>query len=103
MDTGRTGEAWTESEINVAVTAYFRMLLWQELGQKFSKTEVRNVVKERLRARSDKSIDFKWCNISAVLEDLEFTSIDGFKPMPHVQQALRAAVMAWLTPESLGE
>ena len=101
MDVGQTGEPWTEAEVKVAVTAYFRMLLWQELGHTYSKSQVRSVVKQHLPTRSDKSIDLKWCNVSAVLAELKLPWIQGFKPMPHVQQALRMEVESWLRPESL--
>lgn len=96
MSEGETGKPWTDSEIAVAIGAYFRMLAWQLDGREFVKAEVRHDVMELLPARSEKSIDLKWCNISAVLSESELLWLSGYKPMPHVQALLRFAVGAWL-------
>ena len=97
----KTGRPWTDSEIELAVASYFRMLLYQRIGYEFSKTEMRRALKEQLRVRSDKAIDFKWCNVSAVLAEMGLPWIEGFKPLPHLQQSLRLAVHRWFDPKTI--
>lgn len=96
MPDGETGKPWADGEIAVALDAYFRMLGWQLDGREFVKADVRHDVMELLPARSEKSIDLKWCNVSSVLNEFGLLWLDGFKPMPHIQQRLRWAVDTWL-------
>ena len=96
MADGETGKPWTDAEIAVAVNSYFRMLAWQLDDREFVKAEVRHDVMALLPARSEKSVDLKWCNVSAVLNESKLLWLTGFKPLPHVQALLRTAVADWL-------
>lgn len=85
------GNVWSEWEVDAIVTDYFNMLADELAGRPFSKAQHN----ERLQAlipRNRKSIEFKHCNISAVLERLGMPYIRGYRPLPHFQKALIEAV-----------
>ena len=88
----QTGQPWTDTEVNIAVDIYLSMLKRQESGESFVKAEYRRKCEEQLPARSGKSIEYKWCNISAVLDEMGEPWIDGYKPLPNYQKSLRRAV-----------
>lgn len=87
---------WTDSEVALIVADYFDMLKRELAGQKVNKTEHRKALLPLLNGRSDGSIEFKHCNISAVLVRLELPYIAGYKPRFNFQAALVAAVEAYL-------
>ena len=58
--------------------------------------EVRRELEPRLPARTKKSIELKWCNVSAVLDEADLPWVSGHKPLPHYQRKLRSAVDGWL-------
>ncbi len=53
---------------------------------------------QALTGRSKGSIEFKFCNISHVLAEVDHPFVVGYKPRSHVQEALRVAVMRQLSP-----
>jgi hypothetical protein len=63
-------------------------------GQAFSKAAHRRALQQRLDGRSDGSIEFKHCNISAVMIDLGFPNIRGYQPRFNYQSLLREVVEA---------
>ena len=65
------------------------------MGRAFNKSEHRRVLKKTVK-RSKGAIEFKHCNISAVLEILGLPSIDGYKPRGNFQEALFEVVRAHL-------
>lgn len=71
------------------------MLNSQLADRPFSKAQ-HNEALQSLIPRSRKSIEFKHCNISAVLAQLGMPMITGYKPLPHFQNALVEAVDAYL-------
>jgi hypothetical protein len=91
-----SGRPWTDQEIETALDAYFQMLVWEQEGRDFFKAEVRATLRNRLPARSKKAIELKWCNISAVLEEMGLPWVTGYKPLAHYQRKLAGAVEAWL-------
>lgn len=92
MSTPAPGTPWTKPEILVVMDAYKRMLDMQRAGESFSKAAVRREIESDLPARSPKSIDLKWCNISAVLAEHGLEWVEGLKPMTHLQSVLRKSV-----------
>lgn len=96
MTERRAGQPWTSQEVGTALDAYFQMLEWQAEKRDFVKADVRAEVSEALHARSKKSIDLKWCNVSAVLAEMELPWVDGYRPLSHYQRSLREAVEHWL-------
>ncbi len=93
---GVAGKPWNNDEIEIAIDAYFTMLMWELDGRDYVKAEVRAELEPRLPARSPKSIELKWCNISAVLDESGRPWIAGFKPLPNYQRKLPAVIDAWL-------
>lgn len=88
IDEGTTGAAWTETEVEATVAAYFQMLRMQELGQTPNKTEHNRRLQQLLPARNRGSIEYKHRNISAVLNLYGAQTLSGYKPLANFQQML---------------
>lgn len=83
---------WSRLEVEAIVADYLRMLSLELGGQAFSKAAHRRALQQKLHGRSDGSIEFKHCNISAVMMDLGFPSIRGYQPRFNYQGLLREVV-----------
>ena len=88
IDEGVTGAPWTEYEVEAVVAAYFQMLRMQEMGQKPNKAEHNRRLQQLLPARSRQSIEYKHCNISAVLNLYGAPTLAGYKAYPNFQHLL---------------
>jgi hypothetical protein len=89
------GKDWTEDEVERIVRDYFDMLREELRGARVNKTAHRT----RLRLhvdRSDKSIEFKRMNVSAVLALLGFPHVTGYRPAFHYQGVLATFVDRYL-------
>jgi hypothetical protein len=93
---GATGSEWTRAEIELALTTYFTILVWDLDGTPYSKAEVKSLAARALPARTKKSIENKWCNISFVLAEIDLPRASGLPPRAHIQTELREAVNQWL-------
>lgn len=91
-EVGETGKPWTESEVASTVATYFRMLRMQEMGQSFVKAELIRQLKQQIPARSKGAIEYKFQNISSVLNGFGVQAISGYKPLPNIQNVLIDAV-----------
>lgn len=89
-------EAWSLEEVAATVADYFEMLGHELRGESYSKKEHNRRLQRQLRARSAGAIEFKHQNISAVLIELGFPYIDGYKPRVNYQELLREEVVARL-------
>ena len=87
-----TGEDWSRLEVEACVADYLRMLTLELNGQRYSKTEHAMALMQRLDGRSRPSIEFKHCNISAVMLQLGYPYIRGYKPLANYQGLLFEAV-----------
>lgn len=85
-------EDWSQEEVEATVADYFNMWDKELHGQDYSKTEHRHGLAAFLNNRSDGSIERKHQNISAVLRDLDFPFINGYKPLGNYQQMLFSVV-----------
>lgn len=83
---------WSRLEVEAIVADYLRMLSLELGGQAFSKAAHRRALQQKLHGRSDGSIEFKHCNISAVMMVLGFPSIRGYQPRFNYQGLLREVV-----------
>lgn len=83
---------WSDDEVRQIVADYFEMLKLEAGGRKCNKAEHRRQLLPKLDQRSEQSIEFKHCNISAVLRDLSLPYIEGYKPRTNAQGLLRTAV-----------
>lgn len=90
---------WSDDEIGVTVDVYFSMLTLELAGQNYTKTEFRRQV-ERDVDRSSGAIEYKFNNVSAVLDELGAVWIPGYKPLRNVQDRLRTVVRARFEADS---
>ncbi|MHB1312881.1 MAG: protein NO VEIN domain-containing protein [Gemmatimonadaceae bacterium] len=91
-EVAETGSSWTTAEVEAIVTDYFEMLVDELSGRPVNKAQHNRLLQKVLPARSRGSIEFKHANISAVLVELGFRYVDGYKPRPNVQDLLRDVV-----------
>jgi hypothetical protein len=75
------------------------MLDMELRGDSINKAEENRNLQKLLPARSRGAIEFKHANISAVLNELGFPSIDGYKPRSNYQDLLREVVEERLAAE----
>lgn len=85
---------WSREEVEAIVADYLQMLTLELAGQNFNKTEHRRRLQTKLHARSDGSIEFKHCNISAAMIDLGFPYLRGYKPRANYQALLATVAVA---------
>jgi hypothetical protein len=78
--------AWARYENELIVADYLEMLLKELAGQKYNKADRARALIPRLNDRSKGSIEFKRANISAVLIELGFPSLHGYKPRVNFQR-----------------
>jgi hypothetical protein len=86
------GENWTRLEVEACVAAYLRMLMLELSGQAYSKTEHRRALLPLLNGRSESSIEQKHRNISAVMIELGYPYISGYKSLSNYQGLLGEVV-----------
>lgn len=85
--------AWTTAEVRATVDSYLGMLVQELAGQRYNKSACRQLLFQTLEGqRSHASIEFKYCNISAVLQLLHYPSINGYKRRNNFQKSLIEAV-----------
>jgi len=79
---------WSRNEVEAIVADYLKMLSLELSGQTFNKSAHRRTLQTKLNQRSDSSVEFKHCNISAVMIDLGFPYIRGYQPRGNYQTLL---------------
>ncbi|HEX8540837.1 MAG TPA: HNH endonuclease [Pseudomonas sp.] len=85
MDTEKSNNDWSDTEIQAAVDAYLGMLKREQSGQPINKAYENRVLREGgLVARTKGSVEFRMQNISTVLVDLGRDRIKGYKPAKNV-------------------
>jgi hypothetical protein len=75
-------------EVEAVVADYFSMFSKELRLEPYNKAAHRHALSKLLNNRSEGSIEFKHQNISAVLIDLGFPYITGYKPRSNYQQLL---------------
>lgn len=88
---------WSNKEVTATVTDYFAMLKQELEGQEYSKAAHRRALLKCLSNRSGPAVEFKHCNISAVLRDRGLAYIDGYKPRGNYQELLAEMVWGFLS------
>lgn len=86
------GEDWSREEIEAAVSDYFDMLALELRGDAVNKAEHNRLLRRVITSRSKGSIEFKHQNTSAVLIELGYPYISGYKPRRNYQDLLLAIV-----------
>lgn len=86
------GEHWSRMEVEACVADYLTMLTLELNGQRYNKSEHARNLLTKLEGRNRASLEFKHCNISAVMLMLGYPSISGYKPRENVQSLLLEVV-----------
>jgi hypothetical protein len=87
---------WSSAELDAIVADYFEMLGHDVARRTYSKAEHNRIV-QTLTGRPRGSVEYKYQNISAVLEKLGIPWIFGYKPMHNYQAAIIDAIDRHLT------
>lgn len=86
-----TGTPWSDEEVSLCVSAYVEHFKLDISGQRFNKAALYRQLSEAT-GRSAKSVELKFQNISAVLDELGLCWISGLAPMRNYQRALAEAI-----------
>jgi hypothetical protein len=85
-------ENWSREEVEATVSDYFEMLAMELRGESFNKAEHNRNLQKFLNNRTKAAVELKHQNISAVLIELGYPYIDGYKPLPNYQRLLYEVV-----------
>lgn len=97
-DQDKIGKDWSGDELDAIVADYFAMLRAERSGQVFVKAQHRRALMEAI-GRTNRSVEFKHMNISAVLRELGLPTIKGYKPKLNFQGAIFDAIDRYLTAD----
>ena len=89
---GSSAEVWSRVEVEAAVEDYFKMLAMELRAEPFNKAEHNRLLQQKLNNRTRGSIERKHSNTSAILIELGYPYIDGYKPLGNYQSLLRFVV-----------
>lgn len=87
---------WTQPECEAIVTDYLAMLDCDLRGEPYTKAAHRRRLQPQLKGRSKSAIEYKHQNISAILIEIGYPYISGYKPASNYQQRLRNTVLSRL-------
>lgn len=82
------GDEWNERELEIAVGAYFALLGAELVGAPLVKREVVSRAATELPARTRGSIEYRFANISFVLQTLDLPWVTGYVPHSHIRADL---------------
>lgn len=91
-----TGENWSRLEVEACVADYLQMLALQLNGQNFNKSERIHSLMQRLDGRSKASVEYKFRNVSAVMRELGWPTVNGYKALQNYQLLLLEVVESQL-------
>ncbi|HKP04077.1 MAG TPA: DUF3883 domain-containing protein [Chthoniobacterales bacterium] len=83
---------WLREEVEAVVADYFAMLTMELRGEPFNKAERNRNLQLMLDDRPRGSVERKHQNISAILIELGYPYIDGYKPLGNYQRLLAEVV-----------
>ena len=92
----KRGQHWDEAEVELVVESYFRALALDLAERSFVKSEIYRDLAQRT-GRSTKSIERKFQNVSAVLDELGLEWIRGLAPLNNYQKLLSEKIDKWMT------
>lgn len=90
----RSSDDWSRIEVEAIVADYLSMLVCELSGAPYNKAEHNRQLLAILGGRSRGSIEMKHMNISAVMIEMGFPSIDGYKPARNYQRSLLPEIVA---------
>lgn len=82
----RPGDAWIDQENDAAVAACMAMSLQGLAGQSLLKADYLRTLIAKLPVRSIKAIDYKFQNVSHVLDQMELRRMSGYTPAIEVRE-----------------
>src|SRR5438093_5825074 len=88
--------AWSVTEIEATVAAYFAMLRFELAGVPYVKSEHNERLRQVLDNRTKAAVEYKFQNISAILVNHGQAYIKGYLPAQNYQRAPEASVLEWL-------
>ena len=86
-----SGSDWSEAEVERCVAAYFEHLAYELQGKPFVKAHIYRSLSQQ-SGRSASSIEFKFQNISAILNALSREWMKGLAPLANYQELLAKKV-----------
>ena len=89
-------EDWSKAEVTLIVDDYFSMFQQELERLKYNKTAHRKELLPKLTNRTNRAVESKHQNISAVLTKLGQPYIKGYKPLHHYQFILEEQVTKYL-------
>jgi len=92
---------WSQIEVEATVADYLHMLVLELSGQSYNKSAHRRSLLSKLNNRSEAAVELKHQNISAILRDMGFPWIPGYKPRGHFQTLLRDVVESQISQNRL--
>jgi hypothetical protein len=95
-DENKIGTPWQDDELDAIIEDYFAMLTADLAGEPYVKS--RHSAALMLKTgRTHRSVEFKHQNISAVLDELGFPWIPGYRPKRNYQNAIFDGIDRYLT------
>lgn len=91
---------WTDDELKIAIKAYFKMLQYQESNTPYVKAEENRALQAKLPNRTASSIEYRWQNISAVLNENKRPYVTGYLPAQNVGANVKERI--WKIIRELG-
>jgi len=85
-------DKWTDQELRSSIEAYFKMYSFEKAKTPYTKAELNRQLQKVLPNRNAKSIDRRWRNISAVLDNNKYPFVSGLKPSFHVGSAVEERI-----------
>jgi hypothetical protein len=95
-DEGKFGTPWNDDELDAIVADYFSMLRAELSHQRYVKSHHSAVLMEQI-GRTHRSVESKYQNISAVLEEMNWPWIFGYKPKRNYQASIFGAIDRYLS------
>lgn len=95
-----TGEDWSRFEVEACVADYLQMLALQLNGQRFNKSERIQALMQHLDGRSKGSVEYKFRNISAVMQELGWPTVTGYKSLENYQLLLLEVIESQLMADT---
>lgn len=96
VDQEKFGKPWSDDELDAIVADYFSMLKSELSRQPYVKSHHSAVLMQQI-GRTHRSVESKHQNISAVLEELGWPWIFGYKPMRNYQMSIWGAIDRYLS------
>src|SRR5438046_9071365 len=88
----RAGVEWNQKEMRIAVQAYLELLEADLNGIAIVKRKFVEQLRTRLPARSRGSIEYRFGNISSVLQEMGLRWAKGYVPHSHIRAELESVV-----------